>query len=76
MCMHAYVHVVLPNLCFPDESFTETLYEKKQSMMTYEKETSKVQSQVDDLEATPAEKDTLIAKYEATLKESEGEINL
>ena len=62
---------------FPmDVLYTEALYEKKQSMMTYEKETSKLQAQVDDLEATFAEKDTLIAKYEATVKESKGEITL
>ena len=61
---------------FPDGCFTEALYEKKQSMMTYENETAKPQAQVDDLEGTSAEKDALIAKYESTLKESEGEINL
>ena len=44
-------------------------------MMYYEKETAKLQKQVDDLEATSAEKDTLIAKYEAAMKECEGEIN-
>ena len=55
--------------------FTEALYEKKQTIMTYENEISKLQAQVDYLEATFAEKDNLIAKYEATLKESEGDIN-
>ena len=41
--------------------------------MTYEKEKAKLQAQVEELEATSAEKDTLIAKYEAIVKESEGE---
>ena len=44
-------------------------------MMAYENETSKLLAQVDDLQAISAEKDTLVAKYQAVLKESEGEIN-
>ena len=74
-CMGAWMWFY-QTYAFPNGCFTEALYEKKQSMMTYENETSKLQAQVEDLEATSAEKDTLIAKYEATLKESEGEINL
>ena len=42
--------------------------------MTYENETAKLQAQVKELEASSAEKDTLIAKYEAIVKESKGEI--
>ena len=52
---------------------SEALYEKKQSIMTYEKETAKHQAQVEELEATSADKDNLIAKYEAIIKKSEGE---
>ena len=52
---------------------SEALYEKKQSIMTYEIENTKLQAQVEELEATSANKDTLIAKYESIVKESEGE---
>ena len=76
-CMHVCMPMVLSSLCiFPMDDFTEALYEKKQTIMTYENETANFQVQVDDLEAVSAKKDTLIAKYKATLKESEGEINL
>ena len=54
--------------------FTEALYEK-QTIMTYENETAKLQGQVNDSEATSAEKDTFIARYEGRMKECEGEIN-
>ena len=52
----------------------DALYEKKQTVMTYENETAKLQAQVEELEASSAEKDTLTAKYEAIVKESEGGI--
>ena len=52
--------------------FIEALYEKKQSMMTYETKTAQLQAQVEDLETTTAEQDTLIGNYEATLVEYEG----
>ena len=48
----------------------------KQTIMTYEKESAELQTQLDDLKATSAEKDTLIARYEAIVKESEGELIL
>ena len=35
-----------------------------------------VQAKVEELEATSAEKDALIAEYKATRKKSEGEFNL
>ena len=75
VCMYACAYMVLSNLhvyALPDECFTEVLYEKKQTIMTYENETAKLQAQVDDLKATSADKDTLIAKYEAIFKESDG----
>ena len=74
-CMLVYAKFY-QTYAFPNGCFTEALYEKKQSMMTHENETSKFQAQVDDLEATTAAKDTLIAKHKVALKESEGEYNL
>ena len=50
--------------------FIEALNEKKQTIMTKDSIISSLQAQV---EATSAEKDTLIAKYETIVKESEGE---
>ena len=44
--------------------------------MTYGNEIAKLQAQVDDLKATCIEKDTLVIKSGAKLKEYEGEINL
>ena len=42
-------------------------------IMTYENETAKLRAQVEKLEATPPEKDTLFAKYEPVVKKNEGE---
>ena len=74
VCKHACLHVFfLANLCaFSNRCFTEACYVKKQ-ITAYEKETAILQAQVETLEANSAEKDTLIAKYEAIVKESEGE---
>ena len=52
---------------------TDALFEKKQFIMTYENDVSKLQTQV---EASSAEKDTLMLKYKAMIKESEGQISL
>ena len=52
---------------------SEAVYEKKQSIMTHENENAKLQAQVEELKTTSAKKDTLIAKYEAIVKEGEGE---
>ena len=52
----------------------EALYEKKQAISTCELENSRLQAQVNYLEAISAEKDTLNAKYEAMVKESEGQM--
>ena len=58
---------------FSTACFIEALYEKKQTIVTNESKISTLQAQ---LETTSVEKDTLIAKYEAMMKESKGEINL
>ena len=52
---------------------TDALFEKKQIMMTNEDDIAKLRAQV---ETSSAEKHTLIAKYEAMIKESEGQINV
>ena len=51
---------------------TDALFEKKQTIMTNEHEISKLQAQ---LEASSAEKDTLISTYEVMAKKSEGQVN-
>ena len=51
---------------------TGALYEKKQTVMTFESESVEYQAQVKELEAKSAEKDTLVVKYEAIVKESKG----
>ena len=48
---------------------TDSLFEKKQTIISNENDISKLQAQV---EASSAEKLTLISKYEAMAKESEG----
>ena len=53
---------------------TEALYEKKQSIMTYDAEFAKLQAQVEKLESTSAEKDSCIAEYETIAKGREGEV--
>ena len=50
---------------------TEALYEKKQSIVTYDAEVAKLQAQVEKLKSASAEKD---AEYEAIVKKSEGEV--
>ena len=50
--------------------FTDVLYKKQQSIETYKNQIAKLQTQVEELEATTAEKDTVITKYEAIVKES------
>ena len=55
---------------------TDTLYEKKQTLMTYESESAQYQAQVEELEAQSAEKDTLVAKYDTMVKERKGQTNL
>ena len=49
----------------------DDLFEKKQTIMSNEDEISKLQAQV---EASSSEKDTLIAKFEAMAKKSEGKV--
>ena len=67
------MHVWDLNDVFSTTCGSEALYEKKQSIISYENENAKLQAQVEQLEATSAKKDTLIAKYEAIVEESEGE---
>ena len=67
------MHVMLKQ-CISSLCITEALYEKKQTIMTKDSKISTLQEQVEELEATSAEKDTLIAKYKGIVKESEGEV--
>ena len=53
---------------------TEALYEKKQSVVTYDAEFAKLQAQMEKLESISAEKDSCIAEYEAIAKGSEGKV--
>ena len=52
---------------------TEALYENKQSIVPYDAEFVKLETQVEKLESASAEKDACIAEYEAIVKKSEGE---
>ena len=52
--------------------FTDSLYDKKQTIRTNKVKMSHLQSKVEELEASSAEKDTLIAKLKAIAKENEG----
>ena len=56
------------------QCFIEALYEKKQSIMTYDAKLVHIQAQVERLESASAEKDTCIAEYEAMVKQSGGNI--
>ena len=58
---------------FYSEFITDALFEKKQTIMTYESEMAQYQAQVKELEAKSAEKDTLVAKYEAMVKISKSQ---
>ena len=53
---------------------TEALYEKKQSIVTYNTEVDKLQARVEKMESASTEKDACIAEYEAIIKKSEGEV--
>ena len=57
---------------FCDGYFTEAIYDKQQTIKTYENQIAILQTKVEKLEATSAEKDALTAKYKATRKKSEG----
>ena len=75
MCVVWYVSIWCVYVCtfksivFSTACFTDALYEKKLTIMTNENDIAKLQAQV---EASYAEKDSLIAKYEAMVKESKG----
>ena len=56
------------------QCFIGDLYEKKQSIMTYDAKFVHLQAQVERLESASAEKDTCIAEYEAMVKGSGGDI--
>ena len=53
--------------------FTEALYQMKQTIKTDRSKISELQAQVEELEATSTEKDTLLAIYEAIVKDSQGD---
>ena len=57
--------------CISTNVLTEALYQKKQSIATYDAEFAKLQAQVEKMELSSAEKD---AEYEAIVKKSEGEV--
>ena len=57
--------------CISTNVLTEALYEKKQSIETYDAEVAKLQAQVEKVESAFAEK---VAQYEAIIKKSEGEV--
>ena len=69
-CRHDYVS--LRQCIF--QCFTEALYEKKQSIMTYNTEFAKLQAQVETLELSSVEREACIAKYEALVMGIEGEV--
>ena len=56
------------------QCITEALYQKKQSITTYETKVAKLQAQLEMSESDSAEKDTCIAKYEALVKGGEGKV--
>ena len=73
-----YRYISLAHVCDISNVFlttcgSEALSEKKQNIITYENESAKLQAHVEELKATSAKKDTLMAKYEAIVEESEGE---
>ena len=75
--VHIYVDCVFVyNLrqCIPTNVLTEALYEKEQSIMTYDAEVTKLQSQVEKTKSASAEKDACIAEYEAVVKKCKGEV--
>ena len=57
--------------CISTNVLTEALYEKKQTIVTYDPEVDKLKAQVEKLESASVEKD---AEYEAIVKKSEGEV--
>ena len=64
------------NNVFSSSCIIETLYEQKQTILSNDRKISTLQAKVEELEATSSEKDTLFAKYEVIVKESEGENTL
>ena len=70
VCVHC-VFVYDLRQCISANVLTEALYEKKQSIVTYDAEFGKLQVRVKNLESASAEKD---AEYEAIAKKSEGEV--
>ena len=71
--MHTPHVVYLLRWCISTNVLTEILYEKKQSVVTYDPKVAKLQAPVERLESVSAEKD---AEYEAITKKSEGEVIL
>ena len=71
-CVCVCVCVTFRNDSFFTTCFTDSLDEKNQTIMTNEGKIAKLHAQVEELEASSAEKDALIGKYEAILKEREG----
>ena len=73
--LSVFVNVRLQKQCVFTASLShaDALFEKKQTIMIYESETAQFQAQVEELEAKSAEKDTLVAKYKAVVKESKGQ---
>ena len=57
--------------CIFTDVLTEALYEKKQSIMTYDAELAELQVQVEKMESASAKKDD---EYEVIVKKSQGEV--
>ena len=71
-CLFVYGLIMRQGLSI--NALTEALYEKTQSIATYDAEFAKLQAQVEKLESASAQKDTCIADYEAIVKKTEGEV--
>ena len=78
LILRLYMYVCTACLCMICDSVylstnvpTEALYEKKQSIVTFDPEVAKLQAHVEKLESASAEKES---DYEAIVKRSEGEV--
>ena len=72
-CTVCLCKCVILKQCISTAYFIEALHEKKQTITTNDSEFAKLKAQVEEFKASSAEKDTLVAKCLAMVKESEGE---
>ena len=52
--------------------FADALHQKNRTIVTNESKIAKLQAKVEELKASAAKKDTLIANYAAAVKDCEG----